>query len=131
MRECSSHYMCHVSCVMCHVSRVTFHVSHVTCNFIFLFLFIYFYLIFIYFLKLDNGVELVGGGSIISGAYPVRFSVQCTIAEQCTYMEIKHKMVYITNLTKRSCLMHVLAFHQRNMGKCQTHVVTLKWLKRG
>ena len=32
MRECSSHTMCHVSCVMCHVSQVMCHVSRVTCH---------------------------------------------------------------------------------------------------
>ena len=27
MRQCSSHTMCHVSCVICHLSRVTCHLS--------------------------------------------------------------------------------------------------------
>ena len=31
-KECSSHTICHVSCVMCHMSRVMFHLSHVTCH---------------------------------------------------------------------------------------------------
>ena len=52
--------MCHVSCVMCHVSRVTCHVSHITCqDFLFLFFFS------------DKVVKLIGGGSVINGAYPV------------------------------------------------------------
>ena len=50
--------MCHVSCVTCHVSR---HLSHVK-------LYIY---IFILKIKLDKVVELVGGWSVINGAYPV------------------------------------------------------------
>ena len=32
LRQCSSHTMCHVSCVMCHLSLVTCHVSYVTCH---------------------------------------------------------------------------------------------------
>ena len=32
LRECSSHIMCHMSCVTCHVSRVKCHVSPVTCH---------------------------------------------------------------------------------------------------
>ena len=56
-----------VSRVMCHLSPVTCHLSHVKKN------------IFIYLKKkkiipsqkLDKVVELVGGGSVINGAYPV------------------------------------------------------------
>ena len=65
MRAGLSHTICHVSRVMCHVSCVLCHVSPVT----------YFFL----FKKgkksgqqkFDKVVELVGGGSIINGAYPV------------------------------------------------------------
>ena len=52
------HVTCHMSCVMCHMSRVTCYMSHVTCHF-FLLLF------------LDKVVKLIGGGSVINGAYPV------------------------------------------------------------
>ena len=52
-----SHVACHVSCVTCHISRVPCHVSHVTCHFFFLF----FYKV----------LKLIGGGSVINGAYPV------------------------------------------------------------
>ena len=55
-----SHVTCFVSCVTCHMSRVRYHVSHVTCHNIF---FIYFF-----FYKV---VKLIGGGSVINGAYPV------------------------------------------------------------
>ena len=42
-------------CVMCHMSRVTCHMSCVTCK-----------------KKYgDKVVELVGGGSVITGVYPV------------------------------------------------------------
>ena len=47
--------MCKVSHVMCHVSHVTSHVSH-------------FWFFFVY-----KEVELVGGGSVINGAYPSSF----------------------------------------------------------
>ena len=40
------------------MSRVTCHMSHVTCHFFFF---------------LDKVVELIGGGSVINGAYPVQF----------------------------------------------------------
>ena len=39
LRRCSSHTMCHISCVTCHMSPVTCHLSHVKCkkkNFFFL-----------------------------------------------------------------------------------------------
>ena len=56
---------------MCHMSHVTFHVSSVTC-------YMYFYLLFykrkekkiVLQTKLDKGVELVGGGSVIKGGLP-------------------------------------------------------------
>ena len=50
--------MCHMSCVTCHMSCVTCQVSHVKKNNFFF----------------DNVVELVNGGSVINGAYPVQFS---------------------------------------------------------
>ena len=54
-------------CVICHVSRVTCHVSHVTCQLSHVFFFFF----FLFFKKMDKGVELVGGGSVINGAYPI------------------------------------------------------------
>ena len=60
-----SHVMCHVKCqvtchVTCHVTcQVTCHMSHVTCHMSFFFFF------------LDKVVKLIGGGSVINGAYPV------------------------------------------------------------
>ena len=66
-----------MSLVMCHVSGVTRHMSRVTCH-------IFFLnkkkegkkerekkLFFILKNKLENVVELGGGGSVINGAYPV------------------------------------------------------------
>ena len=41
----TSHVMCHVICDMCHMTHVTCHMS-------------------------DKLMELVGGGSVINGAYP-------------------------------------------------------------
>ena len=52
--------MCQVSCVTCHVSPVMCRLSHVKCNF------------FLYpEKKLDKMVKIVGGWSVINGAYPV------------------------------------------------------------
>ena len=54
---------CQVSHVRYHVSGVRCQVSGVTCHIkIYLFFFIFFF---------DNLVELVGGGSVINGAYLV------------------------------------------------------------
>ena len=53
--------MCQVSGVKCHVSHVTCHVSGVTCNFS----------LFSSSSVSDKVVDLVGGGSVINGAYPV------------------------------------------------------------
>ena len=47
-----------MSCVRCQVSGVKCHVSGVKCHFFFLF-------------SSDKVLELVGGGSVINGAYPV------------------------------------------------------------
>ena len=63
--------MCHMSCVTCHMSCVTCHVSPVTCQ---NFFFLHFYNQKIKNKKpekMDRVVELVGGGSVINGAYPV------------------------------------------------------------
>ena len=57
-----SHVMCHMSHVRCHLSRVTCNMSKK------------FKTIFIERKKIDKMVELVGGGSVINGAYPVQFS---------------------------------------------------------
>ena len=56
----------HVSCVMCHVSPLTCHVSPVTC--------IFFSFSLFYTQNWKKVVELVSGGSVINGAYPVKFS---------------------------------------------------------
>ena len=75
----------HVSCVTCHISRVTCHLSPVTCHvspahvtcqkYIFLHFHykknIYIYYFFTLQKIFDKVVELVGGGSVINGAYPV------------------------------------------------------------
>ena len=50
--------MCHMSCVTCHMSRVTCHMQQVSSN--------------LFKHKINNkGAKLVGGGSVINGAYPV------------------------------------------------------------
>ena len=77
-----SRFMCHVSCVMCHVSHVTCHMSHVTCHLSRLTFHMIFFILFCSEKKIekkshlnifDKMVELVGGGSVINGAYPVLF----------------------------------------------------------
>ena len=69
------HVMCHVSCVLCQVSgvrcnmsQVTCHVSYVTCPASLIFLFNIFLGV-----KVE---ELVNGGSLIQGAYPVQFDLE-------------------------------------------------------
>ena len=69
------HVTCHMSRVTCHVSRVTCHVSHVTCQKKKIYILIKKKLFFFYLKKMDKVVELVGGGSVINGAYPVQFYV--------------------------------------------------------
>ena len=54
-----SHITCHMSCAMCHVSCITCRMSHVTCHMSRFFC--------------EKKVELVSGGSVINGAYPVYF----------------------------------------------------------
>ena len=64
--------ICHVSRVMCHMSRITCHMSRVTCHmskYFFFFTFFFFNSL----KKFNKGLELVGGGSVINGAYPVKF----------------------------------------------------------
>ena len=67
-----------LSCVMCHVSPVTCHLSPspVTCHLSHVIIFFFF--TFKFYIKkntlpkiLDKVVELVGGGSVINGAYPI------------------------------------------------------------
>ena len=57
--------MCHMSCVLCHLSCVTCRLSHVK-----IFVLKFFILFFLSIKKVDKVVELVGGGSVINGAYP-------------------------------------------------------------
>ena len=62
-----------MSHVMCHVSHVTF----------------FFFLSFFILLFLDKVVKLVGGGSVINGAYPVYFfSMQQTNRGQLTVVAL-------------------------------------------
>ena len=58
VRQCSPRSVCQVSHIMCHVSHVICHVSSVTCH---TFEFDFYY----------NLLQLVGGGSVLNGAYPV------------------------------------------------------------
>ena len=81
LRECSSHTMCYVSCAMCHVSRVTSQKKVFTCIYLYFVYYIYIFLLFV-----DKVVELVGGGSVINGAYPVYFQIF-----SCNICDIKHK----------------------------------------
>ena len=67
---------CHVPCVTCHLSCVSCQVSRVTCHMSFFFSSFFIQKINIKKIlknKLDNVVELVGGGSVINGAYPSSF----------------------------------------------------------
>ena len=57
------HVISHMSCVTCPVSHVMCHVSHVMCHISHFFSFL-----------LNKVVKLIGGGSVIYGAYPVKFS---------------------------------------------------------
>ena len=50
--------MCHMSRVTCHMSHVTCHLSHVTCH-----------IFFCYCCFFGKVVKLIGGGSVINGAY--------------------------------------------------------------
>ena len=67
----SSPVPCHVSCVMCHLSLVTCHLS----------LFFFFSFFFLFFYKL---LKLVGGGSDINGAYPIRY-LSCFVAKKAKF----------------------------------------------
>ena len=74
---CISDFVHYVSCVTCHVSPVMFHLSRVTSHMTKYFFYIFFYIkekenkgICLSLKKIDKGVELVGGGSVINGAYP-------------------------------------------------------------
>ena len=66
LKECSPPQTCHVSCVTLHVSRVTCHLSRVTCQ-------MSKKKLHFFFLRknMDKVVELVVGGSLINGAYPL------------------------------------------------------------
>ena len=57
------------------MSRVTCHVSRVTCHLALVIFFIFCFLFYFFFSQnfLDKVVELVGGGGVINGAYPVYF----------------------------------------------------------
>ena len=58
------HYVSHVTCHLSHVKK-----KNVKNNFFYFFFYFFFYL-----KKVGKLVKLVGGGSVINGAYPVQFS---------------------------------------------------------
>ena len=62
LRERSSPTTCHMAHVICHMSHDTCHMSLVTCPMSFLNLPFF-----------DKVLELIGGGSVINGAYLVQF----------------------------------------------------------
>ena len=59
---------CQVSHVMRHISHVTCDMSRVTCQMLHDFFLLFFFLFFFFSFKV---MKLVGGGSVINGAYPV------------------------------------------------------------
>ena len=63
-----SHITCPVSRVMCHMIRVTCHMSCVTCNLV---LFIFY-----------KVLKLIGGGSVVNGAYPSSFQVKAMLLQK-------------------------------------------------
>ena len=85
LRECLPDTMCHVSCVTCHMSHITCHVSPVTCknkkNYVFIeekkgrt--------------KLDKGVELVGGGSVMNGPTPSGYLLLFLLISSYSYLSL-------------------------------------------
>ena len=63
--------MCHMSCVMCHVSHVPCHVSPVTYQMSNIYVYIFLIEIKNYHNFFYKVGELVSGGSVINGDYPV------------------------------------------------------------
>ena len=76
---------------MCHVSHVTCHMSHVTIFFVCFFL--------------HKVVKLIGGGSVINGAYPIKFSHKSSYILGCICHvcgnSIRMKF-YIKNIRKKA-----------------------------
>ena len=96
----------YVSLVNCHLSPVTCHLSHVTCHLSHVIIF-FFYIfkskkkkkkknpnIFDLKQKLEKFVELVGGGFVINGAYPVQFSCYPIDQSQFDHSKRKQKTKY-------------------------------------
>ena len=84
---------CHVSLVTCHMSPVMCHLSPVTCQ-----KYLFFYIFIIKKNKkkikilqkiLDKVVELVRGGSVINGAYPVQFCVRLIFKQSSFILNIQ------------------------------------------
>ena len=73
-------FTCHMSRVTCHVSYVMCHMSYVMCHMSYVILFIY--LLLFFFIFLDKVVKLFGGGSVISGAYPVYFITERALSDR-------------------------------------------------
>ena len=79
--------MCPMSYVTCHGSHVTCHVSHVMCNVSCVIIYIFF---------LHKVLELVGGGSVINGAYPVLFNITLAISYNTNQI-----MLNLANMKKK------------------------------
>ena len=85
-----SRVTCHLSRVKCHVSHVTCHMLHVTCH------------IFFFFYKV---VKLIGGGSVINGAYPVQFSF--LVIYHQSPQSVRHFEILFTTPCEQQVICHV------------------------
>ena len=110
----------HTSHVTCYVSRVTCHMSPVTCHNVFFLKFfikknnIYIYIIFFSLNKLKKVVGLVGGGSVINGAYPVQF-FQFSASHISNIFMGKYYTRYTIKVSQDKCL---IAIVQTDLETC-------------
>ena len=90
-----------LSRVTCHVSPVTCHLSHVTC-----------FLLFVFF---DKIVELVSGGSVINGAYPVQFLTCWRTDILCKRRQMASSICFKPCLVKNGNIIRIYILY------CRTH----------
>ena len=126
--------MCHMSRVTCHISHVTCHVSHVRCH-----MYFFFYLLLFFVFFSNKVVKIIGGGSVIHGAYPVYFFVShlkyrlrfmfYQLPNRHISMKTDYPALYkLSFLAKHTKMVVWLREKQRDilyMGKCFNHNINI------
>ena len=101
-----------MSHITCHVSPVTCHLSHVNKKI---------YILFLSFKKIDKVVEIVGGGSVINGAYPVSFDSILPV-ERTTQRKWFQNLILNSKVRANDCEKGIAISNVESVWRISKHV---------